>query len=81
MMIKEKNNWFNRNIYTHRRSRDLARKKEEIKCNNIIKQYKNNINFRLSGKYRRKKYLNNSKVLIKYSNDMDDIKKILKNTI
>ena len=42
---------------------------------------KHNINFRLSGKYKLKKYLNNSKVLIEYSNDMDDLKKILKNTI
>ena len=42
---------------------------------------KHNINFRLSVKYRLKKYLNNSKVLIEYSNDMDDLKKILKNTI
>ena len=28
-------------IYTHGTSKDLVCKKEEIKCNNIIKQYKN----------------------------------------
>ena len=28
-------------IYTHRTSKDLVFKKEEIKCKNIIKQYKN----------------------------------------
>ena len=38
---RKKNNWFNRNTYTHRRSKDLVRQKEEIKCNNTIKQYKN----------------------------------------
>ena len=38
---RKKSNWFNRNTYTHRRSRDLVRQKEEIKCNNTIKQYKN----------------------------------------
>ena len=27
--------------YAHRTSKDLVCKKEEIKCNNIIKQYKN----------------------------------------
>ena len=27
--------------YTYERSKDLVWKKEEIKCNNIIKQYKN----------------------------------------
>ena len=27
--------------YAHRTNKDLVRKKEEIKCNNIIKQYKN----------------------------------------
>ena len=27
--------------YVHEISKDLVRKKEEIKCNNIMKQYKN----------------------------------------
>ena len=27
--------------HAHRTSKDLARKAEEIKCNNLVKQYKN----------------------------------------
>ena len=36
--------------YTYRKSKDLVSKKEETKCNNIIKQYKNWLTLMLSQK-------------------------------
>ena len=57
--------------YAHGTSKDLVFKKEEIKCNNIIKQFKNLllISKRESASL---KYLNHLKTFIECSNDMDD---------
>ena len=39
MMIKQSNQLTGWNQYAHETSKDLVSDKEEIKCNNIIKQY------------------------------------------
>ena len=41
MMIKENQLIDSTEIYVYRTSKDLVSEKEEIKCNNIIKRYKN----------------------------------------
>ena len=38
MMIKSANNWSNRNVSIY--NKDVASENEEIKCKNIINQYK-----------------------------------------
>ena len=41
MMIKENQLIDSTETYVYRTSKDLVSEKEEIKCNNIIKRYKN----------------------------------------
>ena len=41
MMIKERNQLIRLETYAYGASKDLVSEKEEIKCNNIIKRYKN----------------------------------------
>ena len=41
MMIKKMQSMYSRETFVDGTSKDLVSKKKEIKCNNLIKQYKN----------------------------------------